>query len=281
MTRMSDGPYRHVQGLSRGLAILHTINRSANGCASITELSEATGLHRTTVRRMLETLETEGYVRRSRSDDTYRLNHKVRELSDGFTDDEWISQLAAPVLGELLQKVVWPSDLCTLDGTSMLVRETTHRYSPLSFHRAMIRQRMPVLYTAAGRAYLTYCGEEERQQILRMLIVENGEQASLARNRIFIDKILSRVRDQGYASNDGEWSQQSKVSALAIPILYCDKVLATINIVFMGSVMNTTKAAERYLPHLRASVAKIEAQLKEDPRLQAGKADGETEIGQR
>ena len=138
-------PYSHVQSLSRGLALLHAINRSAHGWASIADLSASTGLHRTTVRRLLETLQSEGYVRRSASDDSYRLNLKVRQLSDGFTDDEWISEVANPVLGELLQTLVWPSDLSTIDGDCMLVRETTHRFSPLSFHRAMIRQRMPLL----------------------------------------------------------------------------------------------------------------------------------------
>ncbi|NYZ13831.1 DNA-binding transcriptional regulator [Azospirillum sp. RWY-5-1] len=270
MSAARVGPYRHIQGLSRGLAILRTLSRSPNGFASIAELGVATGLHRTTVRRMLATLEQEGYVRRSASDDTYRLNLKIRELSDGFTDDEWISELAAPVLGELLQKVVWPSDLCTLDGTAMLVRETTHRYSPLSFHRAMIRQRMPVLYTASGRAYLAHCGEEERQQILRLLIVEGGEQAGLARNRILVDKVLNRVHEQGYASNDGEWSQQVKVSALALPVRHRGGVLATINIVFMKSVMSVGEAADRYLGHLTAAIAKIEAQIDENPTLLAG-----------
>ncbi|HEY0834806.1 MAG TPA: DNA-binding transcriptional regulator [Azospirillum sp.] len=267
----SGGIYRHVQGLSRGLAILHALNRSANGCAAISELSASTGLHRTTVRRMLETLETEGYVRRSPSDDSYRLNQKVRQLSDGFTDDEWISEIAAPVLGELLQKLVWPSDLCTIDGDSMLVRETTHRFSPLSFHRAMIRQRMPVLYTAAGRAYLAYCGEEERRQILRLLIVGgDGEQASLARNRILVEKMLERVRRQGYATNDGEWSQQGMISALALPIRHGDAILATINVVFMRKAMSIAEAAERYLPVLRAAIGRIESRLDENPRRLIG-----------
>ena len=148
MRPSSHARYPHVQSLSRGLALLHAINRSANGWASIADLSASTGLHRTTVRRLLETLQSEGYVRRSASDDSYRLNLKVRQLSDGFTDDEWISEVANPVLGELLQTLVWPSDLSTIDGDCMLVRETTHRFSPLSFHRAMIRQRMPLLFTS-------------------------------------------------------------------------------------------------------------------------------------
>jgi len=263
MRPSSGARYRHVQGLSRGLAILHAINLSPEGWASIAELSASTGLHRTTVRRLLETLQAEGYVRRSASDDSYRLNQKIRQLSDGFTDDEWISEIANPVLGELLQKVVWPSDLCTLDGDSMLVRETTHRFSPLSFHRAMIRQRMPVLFTSAGRAYLAYCSSEERQQILRLLAAGNDEQANFARNRILVEQMLEKVRRVGYATNDGEWNLQLKISAISVPVRHNGTALASINVVFLKKAMSVAEAVERYLPELNLAVEKIEIRLNE------------------
>lgn len=267
MRPSTGASYRPVQGLSRGLAILHAINRSPDGWARIAELSEATGLHRTTVRRMLETLQAEGYVRRSASDDSYRLNQKIRQLSDGFTDDEWISEVANPVLGELLQKLVWPSDLCTLDGDCMLVRETTHRFSPLSFHRAMIRQRLPLLFTAAGRAYLAFCGDEERHQILRLLEAGRDEQASFARKPGLVEQMLDKTRLQGYATNDGEWSQQGKVAALAMPVRHRGKVLACINVVFLRKAIDVADGARRFLPDLQAAVAKIESRLNDDEGL--------------
>ena len=261
----SGASYRPVQGLSRGLSILHAINQSPQGWVKIAELSAQTGLHRTTVRRLLETLQTEGYVRRSTSDDSYRLNQKIRQLSDGFTDDEWIAEIATPVLGELLQKLVWPSDLSTLDGDSMLVRETTHRFSPLSFHRAMIRQRMPILFTSVGRAYLAFCSPQERKQILSLLMTGNDEQARLARNGPLVEQLLEKVRQQGYATNEGEWSEQLKIAALAVPVCHNDTVLASINVVFLKKAVSIKDAAERFLPHLQASVRKIEMQLRERP----------------
>lgn len=257
----SGARYRPIQGLVRGLSILQAINRSPGGWASIADLAAHTGIHRTTVRRMLETLQAEGYVRRSASDDTYRLNHKIRQLSDGFTDDEWISEVANPVLGELLQKLVWPSDLCTIDGDAMLVRETTHRFSPLSFHRAMIRQRLPLLFTAAGRAYLAFCGREERRHLLDLLAGGDDEQAGFARNRVLVEKMLDKVRLQGYATNDGEWNSQQKIAALAVPLRHQGNVLATINVVFLRRAKGLDDAAQAYLPELKAAVAKIEALL--------------------
>jgi IclR family mhp operon transcriptional activator len=49
-----------------------------------------------------------------------------------------------------LREVLWPTDISTLDVDAMVVRETTHRFSRLSFHRAMVGRRLPLLLTASG-----------------------------------------------------------------------------------------------------------------------------------
>ncbi|MFC6671504.1 helix-turn-helix domain-containing protein [Marinobacterium aestuariivivens] len=90
-----DSKYKTVQGLVRGLDVLYALNR-LDGGASIADLSSQTGLHRTTVRRLLETLIGEGYVRRSESYESYWLERRVRDLSEGYRDEQWISSLAAP-----------------------------------------------------------------------------------------------------------------------------------------------------------------------------------------
>lgn len=53
----------------RGLLLLKLLNKFDGG-ATPGLLAEFGGLHRTTVRRLLETLQEEGFVRRSRSDDS-------------------------------------------------------------------------------------------------------------------------------------------------------------------------------------------------------------------
>ena len=90
--------YKTVRGLTRGLMLLNMLNK-LDGGASVGLLAELSCLHRTTVRRLLETLQEEGYVRRSPSDDSFRLTIKVRQLSEGFRDEQWISALAAALVG--------------------------------------------------------------------------------------------------------------------------------------------------------------------------------------
>lgn len=174
--------YKTVRGLSRGLLLLKLLNKFDGG-ATPGLLAEFSGLHRTTVRRLLETLQEEGFVRRSRSDDSFRLTINVRQLSDGFRDEHWISALATPLLGELLREVQWPTDITTLDVDAMVVRETTHRFSRLSFHRAMVGRRLPLLLTASGLTWLAFAPDAERDAVVSMLAAVRKLSISWPANR--------------------------------------------------------------------------------------------------
>ena len=261
MRSLTGADYKNVHGLMRGLAVLHALNRAHEGAATAGELSKQTGLHRTTVRRLLETLMSEGYVRRSDSDDSYRLHLKVRELSDGFTDDEWISQIASPMLGELLKQVVWPSDLTTASGDAMVIRETTHRFSALSFHRSMVGRRMPMLCSASGRAYFAFCDQRERDELRRLMIESDGENAGLARNPELLQRLVAKVQGDGYGTNYGDWKQEEHVAAIAVPIRHRGQVLACLNVVCLKRAVTLEALIERYLPPLRSAVADIERKL--------------------
>lgn len=243
--------YKPVRGLSRGLAILRALNAAQGGWGSINELARATGLHRTTVRRLLETLLNEGLVRRSPSDDSYRLTWEVRALAEGFSDEEWVSQVASPLLGELMRKVIWPSDLTTLDGDAMVIRETTHRYSPLSFHRSMVRVRMPLASTASGRAYLAFVPEAERERLLALI------DPTLPMPRAALLAQLDKVRAQGHATNLGEWAAEPSILALAVPILREGRAIACLNVVMLKKAVTLAQAEAQCLAPLKATAEQI------------------------
>ncbi|CAJ0557547.1 IclR family mhp operon transcriptional activator [Pseudomonas sp. BIGb0450] len=255
---MSETHYKSVRGLTRGLALINALNRFDGG-ASVAQLAEQSGLHRTTVRRLLETLQTEGYVRRSESDDSYCLSLKVRELSEGYRDDQWISSLAAPLLGGLLQEVVWPTDLCTLDVDAMVIRETTHRFSRLSFHRSMVGRRLPLLSTATGRAYFAFCPPAEREGLIELMISRDDEQSVLAADRRFVDRLVDHTLAKGYGENRSHWAEERKIAAIAVPVVHEERVMACLNLVYIAKAMPIEEAARRYLPAMRHVVQLIQA----------------------
>ena len=84
---INQGAYKEVRGLTRGLALLKALNAAPGGIATTTELGQACNIHRTTVKRLVETLRTAGLVRLGERDGQYCLTFEVRRLSEGFVDE--------------------------------------------------------------------------------------------------------------------------------------------------------------------------------------------------
>jgi IclR family mhp operon transcriptional activator len=248
---------RRVRGLTRGLAILRALNE--HNYASALQLSRITGLPRPTVYRLLDTLIAAGYVAHGQRPDIYRLTIAVRALSDGFDDEAWMTDIAAPILAELGQAIVWPTDIATFDRDAMVVRETTHASSPLSINREKAGFRPPVLLSSLGLVYLAHVSETERDTILRSLANSDRPDAALAKNRRAVGALLAEVRRRGYGFREGGISP--KTGSIAVPVMWRQRPIACINIHYILSAMTMEQVAERYLPAMRAAAAKIEKAL--------------------
>jgi IclR family mhp operon transcriptional activator len=256
----SGNSYRRVQGLVRGLAVLCAMNEAPAAAGTATEIAGSTGLHRTTVKRLLETLCEAGFLRRL-PDDSYCLTFRVRNLSDGFTDEGWVSQIAGPLLRKLTEQVLWPSDLVALEGDELMVRDSTHSFSPLSFHPAMVGHRLPFLTTAAGRAYLAFCAPGEREALLEMLRARSDGDGQRARDSRQLRSMLQATRARGYSVNEGDWIGGGKFGAIAVPILQHGHARACINLIFSKRAVSTAEAAKRYLGFMRDTASEIERQF--------------------
>ena len=250
---MSDST-RPIRALMRGLDALAVLNHR-NG-ATVSEVATAIKLPRTTTYRILETLCEAGYVFRDAADDRYRLTILVRTLSDGFDDEAWVSQIARPVLHELGREVVWPVAIATLSGTSMMVRETTDHRSPLAVERYAAGFRLPLLTSAAGRAYLAWCPEQERQTLVDILSRSAREEDKLARNPAELGRVLNEANAQGYAAAIRARRVSDEVS-LAVPVRIGERVLACLTVRFSASAVPMRTAQDRFLPRLTAAAARI------------------------
>ena len=243
--------YKQVRGLTRGLEVLKALNRQPGGIASTTELARACALDRTTTKRLLETLRLQGFVRQGERDGQYYLTFEVRRLSEGFEDEAWVSQVASPLMQASVRELVWPCDLSTAEAGFMVVRESTHRWSVLSQHRAMIGEKLPLLVTAAGRAYLAACDEVERESLLDLLRGRTDSWGELARDRAAVAEMLRDTQQRGYAYNDGEWIREADFAAIAWPVFAGARLLAAVNMVFPKSAVSAHDLATRFVPALQ------------------------------
>lgn len=255
-------PYAEVRGLTRGLAVLRALNMAPGGIAGVADLARATGLHRTTVKRLLETLRREGLVDIKDEGTSYSLGFEVRRLSEGYVAAAWIDQVAAPAMRQHLRALAWPSDLATPDNGFMVVRESTHRASLLSQHRATIGIRIPMLVSSLGRAWLAWCADTEREATLALLRARTDALGEQARDDRYVQRILRETRKRGYAINRREWATEGDVIAIGMPIRAGragDAAIGAINIVLQHNLVSEAEITKRYVPLVRRLAEEISA----------------------
>ena len=258
---LESAQYKEVRGLSRGLAVLRALNRMAGGIGGVVEIARATQMHRTTVKRLLETLKSEGLVHHKDDGGVYALTFEVRRLSEGYLGHDWIDEIAAPAMLAHLRSLSWPSDLATPDSGFMIVRESTHRFSMLSQHRSTIGIRIPMLVSSLGRAWLAHCPDDEREATLAVLRARSDDIGEMARDSRLVQKIISETRKRGYGTNTGEWLSEASVTAIGFPIFDGTRALGAINLVMVRDLVQPKEIKSRYVPLLRALAEQISREI--------------------
>jgi len=265
---MARDSYHLVHGLEKGLAVLRALNR--DGPSSAAALAAATELPRPTVHRLVETLLAAGYVGRSDVRGVYRLTGLVRLLADGYHPDDAVADAAQPILARLCDEIVWPTDVLTYNDAMMTVRATTHPRSPLSIHRAIVGARFPLLSTASGQLYLSFCSAATRREILRLIRHRPGPDAARLRAGFDVEKMVRATRRRGYAFI--RHRAPARTSSIAVPIAGPRGILACLTVIWISSAMPVDEAVPRLVPALTTAAAAIARDYR--ARIAGGKRRG-------
>lgn len=132
----------------------------------------------------------------------------------------------------------------------MIVRESTHRASLLSQHRATIGIRIPMLVSSLGRAWLSWCSEEEREVTLELLRQRTDSAGALSRDNSYVRRMIRETRSRGYAVNRGEWTAEPNVVSIGYPVQDGGRAIGAINLVLQRNLAVDTAIENRYAPLL-------------------------------
>lgn len=248
--------YRTVRGLARGLHVLRALGERPPGGWSPTELADHLNIHRTTLKRLCETLRDLQYVSMDASTGRYSLAPSIRSLAAGFRDDNALILAAQRALPELTERLVWPVFLSTPERHAMVSRLENHHLSPLAFHRTTLGYCFPFHATATGRAYIAACAPEQRRELLRSHCspqMRSGAYVDLLERRI-----ASRVID-GFGVNDGGWGPFKNFSAIALPVYVNRRLSGSLTMGFPRSAMDIRQAIDRFGDKMQSEVKKIGA----------------------
>lgn len=236
---------KEIRALVRGVKVVETLCR--RGACSLADLHHETGLSKSTLRRILLTLEQATFLRCSLGDGLYRANIVVPAFPSAPDASPFIGRILAaakPVLAELSVKASWPTDLMVRDGLQLRIVETNRLLSPFPVNRLEIGDHVDMLASAVGRAYLAFCPQAERAEIIRQ--IRRKRSAELVTN---LPRILAETRERGYgvrAPNCVGGTQQhpsliDNLHAIAVPVLLGAQVLCCINLLWRPSAVSTLR----------------------------------------
>jgi IclR family mhp operon transcriptional activator len=156
---------------------------------------------------------------------------------------------------------MWPTDLATHENGEMVIHESTHPVSPYSIETGIVGSRHPILMGSLGRAYLAFCPDEERVEILRHFLPRCAGDQEFLNSPAQIEWIISRTRKDGFGSRNREFN--SKTSSVAMPIHFGGRVVACMDVSWISSAMPFSKAVAQFFPALQAACQKVEDRLLE------------------
>lgn len=251
-----------VRAVSRSVAILQAINRS--GSVSMTQIAREVDLPYATAHRLVQTLIHEGLIELEHCRKRYRPTDLVETLSCGARGSAHLVAVARPHMVELTRRVSWPVSLVTRVGQSMMVRDSTHSLTSLTFNLYHAGYTLPMLGCASGLAYLAYTSDMERESIIQGLR-EFGTDEKLNRQLPQLESVLARCRQMGFATKERNPHTENPglTSSISVPIIVDEHSTfhGVLTLIYFASALNVRTAAERYLPTLKDTAKNIAMDL--------------------
>lgn len=249
-----------IQSFSRSIAALKAINR--HGSLTMMEISRAAAVPYPTAYRIVQTLLYEGLIEQEPARKRYRPTAMVQTLSHGYQHDGRLVEVARPHIVALTQRVGWPISIAIRVGRNMMLRDSTHANTSLTFDQYYPGFTLPILDSASGKLSMAYSSDEERKTILKWMRADQDvDSAYLANAELGLN--VEGIRALGYARQGLNHHNLTpgKTSSIAVPIFSGDRFEAAMTLVFFVKAMKLDEALERYLPDLKATAAQISEEL--------------------
>ena len=203
-----------VQSLDRAIDILEVLATEKTGCG-ITLMAQKTGLHKSTVHRLLNSLLQRGYVEKEPGGDNYQLGMKILFLGSAILDRMDIRRIAKPFLEELSKHTREVVHLAILDaGETVYIDKVEGTDSSIRMY-SQIGKRGPVHCTGVGKVLLSGLEDSEVEAILNEKGMPKYTENTISDMHAF-KKHMEKVRLLGYALDERE--HEEGIRCVAVPI---------------------------------------------------------------
>lgn len=206
-----------IRSVERALDVLACFENEPQAL-SLTQIADHLGMSKSTVFRLLATLESKRFVQRNGDTGHYRLGSRLIHMGAVATQDWDVNEWAQPHMVRLAETYGETVDLAILDGTNVMYIQVVESPQRVKLS-AVVGQRLPAYCTASGKAILAYLPFAQVMPLLgiglkRYTPATRTELDDLARD-------LQETLAQGFAVSEQEY--ELDISAVAAPVLNAQK----------------------------------------------------------
>jgi len=238
-----------VQSIERAFNVLRSL---ASGPAGVTEIADRVGLPKSTVSRLLSTLEELGAVEQVSAGGDYRVGWTMIELAAAARPGRSLVSLVRPHLAELSRLTGEAAGISIPDGNDMLYLDQLTPDSELQV-RDWTGHRIPMYAVPSGQVVLA----ADDAAALR---VASGELSAFTShtitNGVALMQRLQLVRSDGYA-----WALEEfavGLNSVAAPLRTADgRVVASLHVYGPASRFPGERGAAAVGEIVKAAAAKI------------------------
>jgi len=246
----------NVQSVKRAISILEAIASTPQGIG-VTEVAHRVDLPKTTVARLLNTLEEAQAVERLSESHGFRIGPRIVAIASQIPYTQHLTTMARPYLLELAEATSEAVNLCCLDGDQVRYLDQVQSQYQLQI-RDWTGYRLPLHVVSPGKILLAYGSKEMRQHYLSRPL-EQFTEKTITDPQV-LQQELDAIRTQGYASAYDEFEEG--IVGIAAPVHdKTGQVVATVNVYGPGFRFPAEGEAEKITRLVVQTAHKIAARL--------------------
>lgn len=234
----------YVNSLARGLEVIRVFTRHKPKM-TLSEVAQATGMTRASVRRFLLTLVREGYVEATGRH--FSLRPKVLELGFSVLSSMDIWSIAQPIMNDLAERIQESCFAAVLDDDAVIyvARASSNRVVNVGIN---IGSRVPAYCVSTGRVLLAALPEPEFHAYLDRVKLDKITPNTVT-SKVKLRSAIEEARRQGWAIVDQE--MEIGLRSLSVPIRdRTQQVVAALNVCCPSARVTPEEMRSRILTEL-------------------------------
>lgn len=200
MTDVDNGR-QSVKSLFKMLEVLEAFSATEPEL-SVVEIARATGLPRTTVHRIVDSLRSVGFLEQDASRDRYRLGLKLFELGGSALMNLPLYREAPPFVDTLAKLSGEDVHLCIFDGAQMVFVNRRSQIAARPHNTVITMEASPCHSTGVGKAALAFQSEVVIDRVIRAGLPRFTPNTIVEPKKLKAE--LAAIRSRGYSIDDCE-----------------------------------------------------------------------------